>query len=258
MKTVWQRGFSLVEMTIVLVIIGLILGGILFGKSLLTASRLQTVVTDADNYITITGNFKQAYLALPGDMQNATDQWGTDSAGCPSGGGATGTCNGDGNGKIGGSSGEYGEVFRFWQQLYLANMYSKKLTGLAANVSSYDGIANSNVPGGSIPGSLYFVFYPGSIPGNSTDMIAGNYGNSLLFGGPLSGTIGIGVAGVITPEQAATIDAKIDDGLPASGKLRGPKYTSTIAPNCTANTSPISWNTTNTQPGCSLIFMMPY
>ncbi len=85
MNTRPVAGFTLMEMAIVLVIIGLIVGGVVLGRALLTTSQLQTVATDADNYITAVNNFKQQYQALPGDMPTATAQWGVDSSGCNSG-----------------------------------------------------------------------------------------------------------------------------------------------------------------------------
>src|ERR1700742_2576195 len=71
-----RRAFSLVELSIVLVILGLLVGGILGGKSLIRASELRSVVTQHDQILTAILGFKDKYFALPGDMNNATQFWG--------------------------------------------------------------------------------------------------------------------------------------------------------------------------------------
>lgn len=71
-----MRGFSLVELSIVLVILGLLTGGILSGQSLIRAAELRSVVTDIQQIQTSIYSFRDRYMALPGDMKDATDFWG--------------------------------------------------------------------------------------------------------------------------------------------------------------------------------------
>ncbi len=99
------NGFSLVELSIVLVILGLLTGGILSGQNLIRAAELRAVTTEFSAYQTAVMTFKDKYFALPGDMRNATDFWGSAGgsgvigdgceAGTPTG---TQTCNGNGDG----------------------------------------------------------------------------------------------------------------------------------------------------------------
>jgi len=63
-----QRGFTLVEISIVLVIIGLLLGGILGGRSLISSMQAKDVVAIVDDLRTATAYFKQRYNYLPGDL----------------------------------------------------------------------------------------------------------------------------------------------------------------------------------------------
>ena len=77
-----QRGFSLVELSIVLVILGLLTGGILAGQSLIRASELRAVSTEFQRYVAAVNTFRDKYFMLPGDMSNATAFWGEDAAQC--------------------------------------------------------------------------------------------------------------------------------------------------------------------------------
>ncbi len=105
-----RAGFSLIELSIVLVILGLLTGGILTGQNLIRAAELRSVTTEFQTYQTAVMTFRDKYFALPGDMRNATDFWGSAGGGgqgaaCSSANATTGsTCNGDGNGQINGSS----------------------------------------------------------------------------------------------------------------------------------------------------------
>src|SRR5690606_1501704 len=98
-----KAGFSLVELSIVLVILGLLTGGILGGQSLIKAAELRSVATERQQWQIAINSFKGKYRALPGDMPNATAFWGVAANG---GGGAgcaqfistgTETCDGNGN-----------------------------------------------------------------------------------------------------------------------------------------------------------------
>ena len=70
------QGFSLVELSIVLVILGLLTGGILAGQNLIRASELRSVSTQINQLNTAFMTFRDTYFALPGDMRNAQDFWG--------------------------------------------------------------------------------------------------------------------------------------------------------------------------------------
>ena len=71
-----KRAFSLVELSIVLVILGLLVGGVLSGQSLIAAAALRSVTTQEARWVAATQTFRDKYFALPGDMNNATSFWG--------------------------------------------------------------------------------------------------------------------------------------------------------------------------------------
>ena len=103
-----RSGFTLLELSIVLVIIGLLAGGILVGRDLIHAAELRSVVSDVDKFTAAANTFRLKYNCIPGDCTNATDYWGTDPGGCPDTPGnsvpKTATCNGTGNGRLADSS----------------------------------------------------------------------------------------------------------------------------------------------------------
>src|SRR5579872_1884494 len=103
-------GFTLIELSIVLVIIGFIVGGVLVGRDLIRSSELQSIITDKDRYKTAVYTFRSKFNELPGDMSDATTYWGVAggnasdnyTTSCDGNGDSqhTATCNGDGNGQI--------------------------------------------------------------------------------------------------------------------------------------------------------------
>jgi prepilin-type N-terminal cleavage/methylation domain-containing protein len=63
-----ERGFTLIELCIVLVIIGLIVGGVLVGRDLISAAAVRAQVSQIEKYNTAVNTFRAKYGALPGDI----------------------------------------------------------------------------------------------------------------------------------------------------------------------------------------------
>src|SRR3979409_486361 len=74
MKTV-QKGFTLVEIAIVLVIIGLLLGGILKGQEMITQAKIKNVIADFSGISAAYHGYQDRYRAVPGDDPNAGSRW---------------------------------------------------------------------------------------------------------------------------------------------------------------------------------------
>ena len=134
-----RNAFSLVELSIVLVILGLLTGGILGGQSLIRAAELRALTTEYQRYFAAVSTFRDKYFALAGDMTNATSFWGKDTtstAQCTSDsgtGGTPGTCNGNGDGWIGT---DLRENYRAWQQLSLAGLIEGNYVGYVNPVAN--------------------------------------------------------------------------------------------------------------------------
>ena len=221
-----KQGFSLVELSIVLVILGLITGGILAGQSLIRASELRSVSAEYSRYVSATQTFRDKYFAIPGDMPNAVKFWGAadggtgDSAACmTTTTNDARTCNGDGEGRIGTSS-VSNEHLRFWQHLANAGLIEGTYTGVNISPSHYYTVG-TNVPRSKLDASSYwFPQWEGTHSStfgrfDSTD----TYGNTFFFGSYLTGSV---YRGNLKPEEAWNLDTKMDDGKPARGKVRNP------------------------------------
>lgn len=70
-----QKGFTLIEIAIVLVIVGLLLGGVLKGQELITQARIKNVANDFNNIATAIYGYQDRYRRLPGDDETASGRW---------------------------------------------------------------------------------------------------------------------------------------------------------------------------------------
>jgi prepilin-type N-terminal cleavage/methylation domain-containing protein len=228
-----RAGFTLIEIAVVLVILGLLVGGILGGRALLHASEVNRVLTDANVYRTASEQFKTQYEYLPGDFPFATKIWGRAdggadlSANCadPFNNASVGapTCNGNGNFLIDKASTTSNEPFRFWQQLQAAGYISGLYTGIADSLfpnSNYSMMSTpgKNIPAGALSRSGYLVISDGVRAVDDADYYAGDYRNMMVFGTHAPGTWPYD--GALTPGEAYQLDKKVDDGMPGLGVVR--------------------------------------
>jgi prepilin-type N-terminal cleavage/methylation domain-containing protein len=113
-----QSGFTLVEIAIVLVIIGLLLGGVLKGQELINSAKVKNLANDFRVIPTYIYAFQDKFKALPGDDANVAAHVSTATpATTPAGGIGNGVINGDWN-----STTATDESFLFWQHVRLANL----------------------------------------------------------------------------------------------------------------------------------------
>ena len=234
-----NQAFSLVELSIVLVILGLLTGGILAGQSLIHAAQLRSVTVEYNRYYTAIRSFRDKYFALPGDMNNAVAFWGAadgstgNTAACATTQGTgTQTCNGNGDNIIATSTSS-AEQARFWQHLANAGLIEGNFTGILD--ATYTVVATKTSPPSKLDNNLWWVNNPGTQSG-SASLFDGVYNNQIFIIGPHTSTTW---TSSIAPADAWNIDTKMDDGMPGTGGVVGPwsnAYNPTGA-NCTTAAS---------------------
>lgn len=221
------RGFTLIEISIVLVIIALMAAGVLVGRSLLRQSQVNSLMVDAEKYSSAIQAFQAKYAALPGDMPNAKNYWdayGDNSdnytTSCYASGSATSvkTCNGNGDGQINYGGTYSNETLRVWQHLANASMIQGAYTG-TTGIEHYPG---TNSPASRVDGGGFGALTLGTLSGDSL-AFDDRYGVVILLGGHSSGTIP--VAGVLTATEQQSLDSKYDDGKPGLGSIKSWKTT---------------------------------
>lgn len=243
-----KRGFSLVELSIVLVILGLLVGGVLSGQSLIRAAELRSITADVSRYQTAVRAYSDKYLALPGDQSNAFQWWGT-AASCtntlvtdsnPNG------CNGNGDGKIncyfnyndcGSTTGKTSaEGWRAWQFLAVAGLIEGRYSGIAdpatttAGWEEYDSSPGVNVPASKISPGGYQLFWIDSTLTSYYWHVTPARGNQYI----ILGTCGTAAGaiectnGLLKGIEGWNIDTKLDDGIANTGKIYGRSSTTNI------------------------------
>ena len=231
-----SRGFTLVEMAIVLTIIGLLVGAVIGGSKLLRQSELQTIVTNHTKYNSAYSAFKQQYGSFPGDIADANSYWGSAVNG-------VNVTNGNGDGNINNST----EPYQAWLHLSLAKLIEGSFSGAGTAAS-----LGVNVPRGRINGSGWSFDNNTAKVGNAI-WYNQDLGNYLSIGASVSGSITQGK--LLSPSEAWQIDTKMDDGLPATGQVVAlkPSGTSPI-PNCTTSSTDASalYNRAVSSVECSL------
>jgi prepilin-type N-terminal cleavage/methylation domain-containing protein len=257
------RAFTLIELAIVLAVIGILVGAVVAGSSMLRQSELQTIIADYSKYSNAVAQFSKQYGGLPGDLLDATNYWGDDNTNCPDAAvtnGTPGTCNGNGDGQINSAGFVTGmsinEPFRAWQHLQLANYIDGNYTGISAATSPQylTAALGTNAPKSRITNAGWTI-YNYSAFGVDQYNLTSNLKNILIFGAVSGNNLTRGMA--ITPTEAWQVDKKIDDTLPATGRVMTWKPM-TLA-NCATSAVDASatYKVTYADKACSLMMSIP-
>lgn len=192
-----QSGFTLIEIAIVLVIIGLLLGGVLKGQELINSAKVKNLATDFRNIPVFIYGYQDKFRALPGDDVNAaTHVTGATVATDP-----PGTL---GNGVIEGAWDTVtttDETQKFWEHVRLSGLASGPTTGDLLPTNSVGGVIGITNGGTDNPD-----------PAAAATRIRGTY---------------IVCSAGILGKYAKQLDIQLDDGNPVGGALRA--YDSTAA-----------------------------
>ena len=181
-----QKGFTLVEIAIVLVIIGLLLGGILKGQEMITQAKIKNVIADFSGISAAYHGYQDRYRAIPGDDINAT-RW-------------TGATAGGGNGVVGGAynSGTVTDESRLWWD-------HLRRSGFVAG-------SGTQQPFNAVAGMIGVQTGDGVTPTPGTTL--GGFAGLLVCSANLPDKIAIAV------------DVQVDDGVGTAGTVRADLQTS--------------------------------
>jgi len=197
-----EKGFTLVELAIVMVIIGLLIGGILKGQEMIANAQVSATVAQLKGVDAATSTFRDMYDALPGDITNpAVRIPGCGVAPCNIAGNGNSSLDGVGVAGVQAAS----EETRFWIHLNAADL----LTGVdgSANLVWGQGLPTAKAGGGLTAGF--------DADGNIGALGNGRGGHYVAIqGDPATAT-----SAALTASEAARMDRKMDDGSANSGSF---------------------------------------
>jgi prepilin-type N-terminal cleavage/methylation domain-containing protein len=236
MKQTNIKGFTLVELAIVLVIIGLLVGGVLQGQELIKQAQVRSAIGRVSEFDTALNTFRAKYRELPGDITKANAfglnrPRGSTASATSHNTSDTGTTNDDGNGdgllQATNTAGSLayanygGEYANFWVHLSNASLIKGNYTcGTGASIAMCPSatasavLAGSHYPEISIGNGILIV-----TDGGKLTYMMGLNSNFSATAAMTTATLSTTTAmnSTLTPEEAYGIDSKIDDGKPTSG-----------------------------------------
>jgi prepilin-type N-terminal cleavage/methylation domain-containing protein len=193
-----ERGFTLVEIAIVLVIVGLLLGGILKGQEMVNQAKIKSLVADFSGISAAYSAYMDRYRAVPGDDPNAGVRW-------------AGALSGDGNGQIRGkynSQTDTDESRLWWAHLRRAGFLAG--AGTLQPFNAVTGVIGVQTGDGGAP--------VGPALNGFVSLI-------VCFAG-------------LPDKMAVSVDTQLDDGVPATGTVRALLHTGGPSPDIGATAAP--------------------
>jgi prepilin-type N-terminal cleavage/methylation domain-containing protein len=193
-----ERGFTLVEIAIVMVLVGLLLGGILKGQEMVNQAKIKSLMADFAGVSAAYSAYMDRYRAVPGDDPNATVRW-------------AGSTSGDGNGQIRGkynSQTDTDESRLWWAHLRRAGFLAG--AGTLQPFNAVTGVIGVQTGDAGTP--------VGPALNGFSSLI-------VCFAG-------------LPDKMAVSIDTQLDDGVPATGTVRAQLHTAGPSPDIGATAAP--------------------
>ena len=224
-----QNGFTLIEIAIVLVIIGLLLGGVLKGQELITSARVRNLIAQQDGVKAAFFGFQDRFRALPGDYPAAQATANIVNIGAAIGG--------NGDGQILNTAGANEQTIA-WTHLSHAGF----LTGSFNMEEEDDSVAAANTPANTYNAFLRLAY------DNTYGVIVGDPAATARHN--------LKTGNQVPVEIMTEVDRKIDDSNPGRGSYRFSVYvgagTAPTAATC-ADLTNGNWLNTSGQTNCGAV-----
>jgi prepilin-type N-terminal cleavage/methylation domain-containing protein len=192
-----KKGFTLIELAIVVVVLGILVTGIIGGRSLIDSSKRQGLINDVQKYKTAFLAFKLEYDAVPGDFDEATQYF-------------SGTNNGNGDDAI-----SFWENRFVWQHLHLGGILNKAYDCQGCSIGLED--LGISLPEAPFEASGYYLVERSDK--NASYRVYNNPSGHYLWLGASKTDLERLYDGAVTANWAKKLDDKIDDGKPYKGSV---------------------------------------
>jgi prepilin-type N-terminal cleavage/methylation domain-containing protein len=193
-----KKGFTLIELSLVLVIIGLLVAGVLVGKTLIKSAEIRAQLSQIEKLSTTVQAFRGKYNCLPGDCANAVAL-------------GLGLVNGNGNKAVDTACdvSDGPEIQNFWYNLGVAKLIDAYPLGNVPGINSPPLKLRGKALSGNTDGGVWLAYYAKSSGTTTTATSDAWLLTSDYSGGP-----------VYLGAETFGMDSKIDDGKPLTGKMR--------------------------------------
>lgn len=233
-RPTYIHAFTLIELSIVLVVIGLVVGGILVGRDLIAAADVRAQISQIEKYQQAVNTFRSKYSYVPGDIPEPdASRFGFTPRGSLAGQGdgngilqanAYVPPDGEGNGGynvVSNGGGLGGEMGMFWRDLSQVNLVDGSFTIASPTADPISGQLDSYLPKASINANSHIFVWSGGWRllqcATSGCPYVDPYNYFTIDAGAFD--VNFSYAPSMTVAQAYAIDKKVDDGLPQLGRI---------------------------------------
>ncbi len=214
MKMQHNKGFTLVEIAIVLVIVGLLIGGVLKGQEMITNAKLKRIESDNAGLAAAMFSYQDRYLQLPGDDSGA--------------GGRFDIYANDTNLKTGANGNGDGVIDGTWDKVIQGANWQDESTALQTPPQESSKFFGHLRAAGLIPGG---GGADATRPTNAYGGLIGIQNGSLKIAGHVN------IFGQIEGAIARILESRLDDGLLDDGRIQSNLVTNKMDPNSTYSTT---------------------